>query len=166
MSRFGSKAELLEDARKARSKLEELLAVIPDADKLVEVTDGMTVKDFIAHRTEWGRMALRWVTESRAGTTPEVPAPGFKWNQLGALNAGILGRFAEAPLGEVESQFASVHDALLELMEGCTEEELLETGAYAFTGSSDLATYLSSATGGHYRSARKHIGKWWRARQS
>ena len=58
MSRFATKEELLEDAAGALSKLNRLLATIPPRAKLDEVTDGMSTKDFLAHRTEWGRMAL------------------------------------------------------------------------------------------------------------
>ena len=54
MSRFATKEELLEDAAGALSKLNRLLATIPPRAKLDEVTDGMSTKDFLAHRAEWG----------------------------------------------------------------------------------------------------------------
>jgi hypothetical protein len=44
-----------------------------------------------------------------------------------------------------------------------TDEELFTKHHYDFTGSSDPATYFVSATGGHYRSAYKHINRWWQA---
>ena len=163
MSRFTSKQELLDDVVKERTKLEDLLAAIPDDQKLVEVTDGMSVKDFLAHRTEWGRMAIRWYEEAKAGGTPAVPTERYKWNQLKELNADIHDRFARVPLDEIEVNFADVHDRLYELIEGTTDEELFTKQYYSFTGSSDLATYLNSATASHYRSARRHIQKWWRA---
>lgn len=52
MSRFKTKDALLADARKSREKLESLLDEIPDDAKHVEVTDGLSVKDLLAHRTE------------------------------------------------------------------------------------------------------------------
>ena len=45
-------------------------------------------------------------------------------------------------------------------------DELFTKHVYGFTGKSDLATYMSSATAGHYRSAYRHINKWWRAQQA
>ena len=164
MSRFKTKQELLDDVTKERSLLEDLLGAIPEEDKLVEVTDGMSVKDFLAHRTEWGRMAIRWYEEAKAGGQPAVPTDKYKWNQLKELNAEIHERFKDTPLPELEAEFASVHDHLHELIDGTTDDELFTKKHYEFTGSSDLATYLNSATASHYRSARRHIQKWWRAR--
>ena len=167
MSRFQSKAELLEDASTAREKLERLLDRIPSDAKIDEIViDDLTVKDLLAHRTEWGRMALGWYGEARAGGDPAVPAEGFTWRQLPELNAEIHRRFADTSLPEVERSFTEVHDELLRVMAGCSDDELFTKHHYAFTGSSDLATYFTSATGGHYRSAYKHINRWWRHRSA
>lgn len=162
MSRFTTKQELVDDVAKERRLLSELLSQIPDDQKLVEVTDGMSVKDFLAHRAEWGRMVIDWYTEAKQGGTPAVPSERFKWNQLKELNAGIQDRFSDAELAEVEQGFVDVQDRLDEMLDGITEEELLENKHYAFTGKSDLATYVNASTASHYRSARRLIGKWWR----
>jgi hypothetical protein len=163
VSRFDSNEALVADAATARLKLEGLLADLPGTAKVVEVTDGMNVKDFIAHRTEWGRMMLDWYGEAKAGSEPAVPAPGYTWGQLPELNAEIHDRFADAALADVERDFASVHNELFGVMEACSDDELFTKRYYSFTGTSDLATYFTSATGGHYRSAYKHINRWWRA---
>ena len=166
MSRYATKRELCDDIIKERGRLEGLLASIPDDDKLVEVIDGMTTRDFIVHRTEWGNMAIRWYTEAKAGGTPEVPAAGYRWNQLKELNTAILERYTDVPLDEAQAEFGAVHDRLYELISDMTHEELFTRHVYDFTGTSDLATYMSSATAGHYRSAYRHINKWWRAQQA
>ena len=162
MSRFTTKQQLLDEITKERGLFEELLASIPDAKKSVEVTDGMSVKDFLAHRTEWGRMMLRWYTDAKAGRTPAVPTEKYKWNQLKELNADIQARFKDVPLKTIEADFASVHDELYKLIESMTDEELFTKKFYSFTGVSDLATYVNSSTASHYRSARRHIQKWWK----
>lgn len=165
MSRFDTKDELLTDARTARAKLEALLERIPPDAKATEVViDDLTTKDLIAHRTEWGRMMLGWYAAATDGGIPAVPAEGYTWRQLPELNAEIRSRFADDDLGDVEAAFASVHDELDRTIAACSEEELFTKRYYSFTGSSDLATYFTSATGGHYRSAYKHINRWWRAR--
>lgn len=166
MSKFTSKQQFLDEVVKERSKLEELLAQIPEEDKLVEVTDGMSVKDLLAHRTEWGRMMIRWLHEAREGKTPAVPTEKYKWNQLKDLNAEIYERFEATPLDRIEDEFESVHDRLYELAASTNEDELFSKKYYTFTGSSDLVTYMNSATASHYRSARRHIQKWWKARNS
>jgi len=166
VSRFASKAELLEEIREERLRLEALLAEIPPEAKLEEVTDGMSVKDFLAHRAEWGRMMIAWYEAAKAGKPVAVPSERFKWNQLDALNAEIHERFADTPLAAVERDFAKVHDRLAAMVEEMSEDELFTKHHFAFTGTSDLATYVNSASAAHYRSAGKHIRKWWKARQA
>lgn len=162
MSRFETKEELLADARESREKLERLLDEIPDDAKHAEVIDDLSVKDLLAHRTEWGRMMIDWYETASSGGSPDVPSAKYKWNQLDELNAGIYERFAETPFEEVEDSFESVHNRLFDLIESVSEEELFTKKYYDFTGSTDLAAYFNSATGAHYRSAYKHIRKWWR----
>ena len=163
MPRATSKAELLAEIARERRKLEELLASIPNDRKLEEVADGLTVKDLVAHRTEWGRMLLRWYGEARAGGHPAVPDPDFGWNQLPALNARIQRRFAEVPLEVVEADFADVHDRLGTVVASMGEDELFTPSYHPFTGSTTLAAYVTSASAAHYRSAAKLIRRWWKA---
>jgi len=163
MSKFTTRDEFLADVDKERAALDKLLAEIPTEHKGVEVVDDMTVKDFLAHRTEWGAMMLGWLAEARDGGTPAVPSPQYKWNQLKELNADIKARYADVPLATIERDFAQVHDQLRDVIAAATDEELFTKKHYTFTGSSDLVTYLNSATAAHYRSARRHIKKWWKA---
>jgi len=163
MSRFSTKEELLTDAAAARAKLERLLEEMPDAAKVHPIVDGMSAKDFITHRTAWGRMMINWYNEAAAGGAPAVPAQGYTWAQLNELNAEIHTRFADTPLDEAEASFTRTNDELFELIGACTEVELFEKRFYSFTGTTDLAAYFTSATGGNYRSAYKHINRWWRA---
>lgn len=164
MSRFKTKQELLDEITKERKKFEDLLAIIPKTEKTVEVTDGMSVKDFLAHRTEWGRMMLHWYSEAKKGKTPDTPTEKYKWNQLNELNAEIYERFKNTPLATIEKDFEEVHDKLYAVIKKMSEEELFKKKFYDFTRTSDLATYLNSATAAHYRSAYKHINRWWKER--
>ncbi|TVR29012.1 MAG: ClbS/DfsB family four-helix bundle protein, partial [Nitriliruptor sp.] len=56
MARATSKSQLLDEIARERCKLDDLLASIPPDRKLEEVAEGLSVKDLLAHRTEWGRM--------------------------------------------------------------------------------------------------------------
>ena len=166
MSRFKAKQDLIDDIVKERRKLEALLAEIPDEHKTAEVTEGMSIKDFLAHRTEWGRMMIQWYKAAKAGTVPAVPSEKYKWNQLKELNAEIFERFKDDALDDVVAQFGAVHDELFAIIEGTDDNELFTKKYYEFTGSSDLVAYFNSATAAHYRSATKHIKKWWKSRNA
>ncbi len=166
MSKFTTKADFLAEIDKERTNLEVLLDSIPESRKTEEVIDGMSVKDFLAHRTEWGRMMLRWYSVAKEGGIPAVPTERWKWNQLKELNAEIKDEYSAVPLANIESQFAEVHDELRSVIDGMTEDELFTKKYYSFTGTSDLVTYANSATASHYRSARRHINKWWKAQMA
>lgn len=164
MSRFKTKDALLADINKERAALEGLLATIPAEAKTEPVVDGLSVKDLLAHRAEWGRMMIDWYEAAKAGKAVAVPSERYKWSQLKALNAEIHHRFADMPLARIETMFAETHDRLGERVAAMSDAELFTKHHYAFTGTSDLATYVNSATAAHYRSARKLIKKWWRLR--
>ena len=166
MARATSKPQLLDEIARERRKLDVLLASIPADRKLEEVADGLSIKDLLAHRTEWGRMLLHWHDQARAGTHPAVPSAEFKWNQLPALNAQIQRRFADAPLERLEADFVEVHDRLYAVVEAMTEDELFGTDYYPFTGSTTLAAYVTSASAAHYRSAAKLIRRWWKTQET
>ncbi len=157
-----NKQELLAEIDKERAKLETLLAQIPRTKKNQEVVDGMSIKDFLAHRTEWGKMMLRWHDAAKAGEQPAVPHKDYKWNQLPALNAMIQKQYARVSLKKIEAEFAQVHDELRDRAAKMSEQELYERGYYPFTKTTNMAAYFNSATAAHYRSANKHIRKWWR----
>ncbi len=161
-----NKAELLLEIKKERAKFEAILVEIPPTQRRKEVCDGMSVKDFIAHRAEWGAMMIRWYQEAKSGEEPAVPHKNYKWNQLPELNASIQKRYSRVSLKKVEDMFTQVHDELFELVSGMSNKELYDKGVYSFTKSSNLAAYVNSSTAAHYRSAAKHIRKWWKSQQT
>ncbi len=162
MSRFTSKTEFLAEITKERTLFAELLGSIPKKYKNQAVLDGMSVKDFLAHRLEWGKMMIKWYETAKQGKVPAVPTERYKWNQLKELNADIYRRYKRVPLTQIEDEFTQVHDKLFRIIKACDETELFEKHQLNFTGVSDLATYFNSATASHYRSARRHIQKWWK----
>ena len=111
-------------------------------------------------------MMIAWYQDAVAGREPRVPTEEYKWNQLKELNKAIKAKKHQHTFDKIEKDFAIVHNQLLELVEQMDEDELLDGHRYRFTGASDLATYVNSSTASHYRSARRHIQKWWRAKSS
>lgn len=164
MGPYTTKQQLRDEIVRERAKLDDLLARIPPEDELLEVTDGMSVKDLLAHRAGWGRMLTARYLEARAGGTPAVPSERWGWNHLPELDAEIRRRYADRPLEDVERDFREVHDSLPALLDGMSDDEPFERRHLSFTGSSDLAAYVNPATAAHYRSARTHIARWWRER--
>ncbi len=87
MPRPTSKRDLMVAIDQERGKLEAILVTLKP-EQMVEpgVVGEWSVKDVLAHLVEWEQMALGWYRAGLRGETPDLPAPGYKWNQTPQLN--------------------------------------------------------------------------------
>ena len=125
--------------------------------------DDWTIKDLLAHLTEWEQMFLRWYREGANGGKPAVPARGFKWNQTPLLNQVIYRRYKRKALDRVIDDFHASYREVYALAEGLSEEELFAPGHFPWTGENTLTTYLGANTFSHYRTATKILKRWKRS---
>ena len=165
MPRPTSKTDLLAAIKKERSALETYLETLT----LEQMTDPgivgeWSVKDVLAHLIEWEQMVLSWHAAGLRGETPELPAPGFKWNQTPALNQQIFEKHRERHLDDVLGQFHASHQEILGVIQGLSNDELFTASRFAWTKKNTLGTYFVSATSSHYLWARKEIRKGMRNR--
>ena len=122
--------------------------------------DGWTVTDLIAHLAEWQFMFLTWYEAGLKGTIPEMPAPGYKWNETPTLNRAIWARHRFRSTAAVRAEFDDEFSQILEIVESLSPEQLLMPGHFRWTGKNPLATYLAPNTASHYRFALKVIERW------
>jgi hypothetical protein len=118
-----------------------------------------SVKDVLAHLIEWEQMVLSWYAAGLRGEIPELPAPGFKWNQTPALNHKIFEKYKDRSLSEVQAQFETSHREIFGVIQGLSNEALFTASQSAWTKKNTLGTYFVSATSSHYLWARKEIRK-------
>jgi hypothetical protein len=160
--RYSTKQDLLEDIRAEHGGLCTLLKSVPEsryAEKGVW-GDGWSVIDLIAHLAEWHGMFLRWYEVGLEGEMPEMPAPGFKWNQTPALNRAIWEENRRRSFPAVWRDFMRTYRRIVELVEGLPEEALLQPGRFGWTGKNPLVTYIGPNTASHYRFASKVLKRW------
>jgi hypothetical protein len=119
-----------------------------------------SVKDLLAHLTEWGNMFLHWYAEGLAGRTPPTPAEGFTWREMPALNKQIYEKYKDDEWGKVESEFETMHRKFFQLARDIPEGDYFVPGLYPWMGRSRLALFIHANGGGHYRWARQWIEKW------
>ena len=162
--RYSSKQALLSDIVEQHGALSSLIDSVP-ADRRSEAAvwgDGWSIRDLVAHLSAWHEMFLRWYGEGAQGARPELPAPGYGWNQTPELNRAIWKKHKDRVWEDVWADFERGYEEILGIAEGLTEEELLEPGAYAWTGKNPLRTYLGANTASHYRFGIKVIKRWMR----
>ena len=107
MPRPKSKSELLDAIATTRDKLIKLLGGLT-AEQLVtpHIVGRWSVKDVLAHLSEWEQMCLGWYQAGLRDEIPMVPAVGFKWNQTPQLNQHIYETYRDWPLTKAQARFA------------------------------------------------------------
>jgi hypothetical protein len=160
--RFASKQELIQSIENEHEALVELVGSIPRKRYGEEGVwgDGWSIKDLLAHLTEWEQMFLHWYREGREGGRPVLPAPGFKWNQTPELNREIWRKHRRKSIQKVFAEFEKSYEEVLTVARQLSPKELLTPGHYGWTGKHPLTTYLAPNTCSHYRTATKILKRW------
>ena len=167
MTRPTSKAQLTAEIAKEYRALEGDLAVLSPARMTAPgVVGEWSVKDVIAHLYEWEQMCLRWYEAGKRGETPKTPSDEFTWRQTPELNQQIYQKHRSRPLEEVMQMFRAAHQQMVDAVREMSEEELFAPKRYAWTRTSTLGSYVTSATCSHYAWARKEIRNGLKARQA
>jgi len=67
-----------------------------------------SVKEVLAHLVEWEQMVVGWYRVGHGGEVPELPAPGYKWNQTPPLNQ-MLAPWSHLDQGAIDFALKSGH---------------------------------------------------------
>ena len=116
-------------------------------------------KDVLAHLSEWEQMCLDWYRLGVIGEKPPVPAEGYNWAQLPALNQHILEKHRQRTLEEILDWFEASYMEILAIVQDIPEAEMFTPGKYAWTGKNSMAAYFIGSTSSHYLWARKEVRK-------
>ena len=161
MSKYKSKESLLQDIIAEKAKLDILLQKVPFNQILKPgVCEEWSVKDILAHLTEWQILFFNWFEVGLSGVMPNLPVKGYNWAQIPLLNEAIYKKHKDTDLRTIQITFQQSHNTMIEFIEERTEKELLESGHYPWTKKNPLISYLAPNTSSHYRWARRLINKW------
>jgi hypothetical protein len=160
MSRPLNKAQLTAAIQKEYAALEKYLAPLTPEQLAFTVTPGAwAVKDILVHLYEWQQMLFNWYETGLRGETPAVPAPGYKWNQLPALNQQIYEKYRTLTPDRAQALFRESHQKTMMWIEFLSEPDLVTPGLYEWMNNNTLLAYLNSATAAHYVWALKEAKK-------
>ncbi len=73
--------------------------------------------DVLGHLHGWHGLFVGWCRDDGRGHVPSLPAPGFTWQDLRALNDTIYERYRTMPWGRVLSVTRASHIEMIELSE-------------------------------------------------
>jgi hypothetical protein len=160
MSRPLNKTQLFAAIQKEYTALEKYLALLNDEQlSFVSAPGVWAVKDVLAHLYEWQQMFFNWYEGGQRGENPAVPAPGYKWNQLPALNQAIYEKYQPLTPQQALILFRESHQKTVQFIENLPDAHLTTPGLYPWMNSNTLLAYLNSITAAHYVWALKDCKK-------
>ncbi|MEO0777545.1 MAG: ClbS/DfsB family four-helix bundle protein [Bacteroidota bacterium] len=162
MPRPQSKTVLLTLSQERYRQLLELVHSYSAAEVHREFPPGSlnrNIRDVLAHLHHWHHLLLGWYAVGMRGEKPAMPAPGYTWKTLPALNHAIWQQYQTTDLDAARELLDESYRAVRELIQRHSDAELFEKRRYPWTGSTSLGAYLVSNTSSHYAWAIKLIRK-------
>jgi len=160
MSRPLDKAQLLAAIQQDYSALEKYLATrTPEQMAFTPAPGAWSIQDILAHLYEWQQMFFTWYETGLRGEMPPVPAPGFKWSQLPALNQAIYETYRNLAPEKALALFRESHQKTVQFIESLPKTDLTTPGLYRWMNQNTLLAYLNANTASHYRWALKECKK-------
>lgn len=167
MARPKNKADLIQAGE---DNFEKMFALISEFDEQ-EVLNGQipfedrdkNIRDILTHLHHWHLMFLDWYEVGMKGEKPAMPASGYTWRTLPALNQEIWKKYQQTDYQTAKKLLEGSFKDVQRLIEKHTDEELFTKKRYHWTGSTSLGSYLVSATSSHYDWAIKTLKKYKRA---
>jgi len=117
------------------------------------------IRDVLSHLHHWHTLMIGWEAVAVVGKKPTMPAAGYSWRTVPLLNIWINEQYRETSLNTARQQLDESYLVVRQLIEKYSEEELFTKKHFNWTGSTNLASYLISASSSHYEWARKLINK-------
>jgi hypothetical protein len=155
-----TKEQLLKEIYDEREKLEVLLnSIPPDIYSSKRILGDWTTKDVVSHLVAWEQMVILWVKSGYEGKVIPVPAEGYKWSELPALNDCIFKAHKDESLKVVQEIFIESYRQTLDLLNSISEKDLFTPGLHKWQNKNMLSAYFKSSMSSHYLWARKEITK-------
>lgn len=155
-----TKEELLKLGQDKYNELVSLVHSFSDNDISKEFPLGTlnrNVRDVLAHLHHWHLLMLDWYSVGMNGKKPNMPAEGYTWQGLPALNREIRKKYQRFEIDEVRVLLNKSYGKVRKIIDSHTNEELFEKKRYNWTGTTSLGAYLISNTSSHYSWAIKLI---------
>lgn len=161
-----SQQELLSRFDTAYHKLREEISRVPDElSRAPQLEGGMCLCELIAYQIGWGRLVLQWEAQEQAGQAVEMPAPGFKWNQLGALAQSFYLHSRDDSAAQLLAQFDALASDLRAFIAASSDTFLFGVGQRQWAGAKwPVVKWLQVNTIAPYDSARAKLRKWQKTR--
>ena len=115
------------------------------------------MRELLAVRAHWTECVSEWVSAWQRGEAPELPAPGYGWNETPKLNAAVVEATRDESLPSIRGRLRDGQGRLLRQVEALSDEELFEVGRFPGAGRYPVARWISLNATRQYVTARTHL---------
>lgn len=141
--------------------LGRLVAEMRAAGRIDEEFDGdgrdRTIRDVLSHLHAWHLLLEGWYEDGMIGGSPAIPADGYSWAELDALNVRLRDEWATMSVDAVEARLDATHVGLQRRIAVHGGDELFDGAAFAWTRGTELGEFCLECGGAHYLWARGAI---------
>jgi hypothetical protein len=156
-----TKKEIIENITSERTRLERLLEGISPEMMVEPGFEGdWSIKDILAHITEWEQLMVGWTQETLRGETPNRPAPGSTWDDLDQLNERLFQKNKSKGLDEVLTSFYDHYPKMYDLITSLSDEDLMKPDQFEWRNGDPLWHMVAANTWWHYKEHREGIEGW------
>ncbi|WP_018751136.1 ClbS/DfsB family four-helix bundle protein [Paenibacillus sanguinis] len=167
---YKSKQELMETIHALYLLFAGEFDDVKPEDKDVRITEvDRTPAEMIAYQLGWMHLVMGWDEDECKGKEVSMPAPGYKWNQLGGMYQSFYDQYANLSLPELLLQFQQLEQRWQQWIDTFSEEELFTQGHRKWTGSKanwPVARWIHINSAAPFKTFRAKIRKWKKHRYS
>ena len=170
MQEYTSKEALAEEIKKTAALfIAEFDDVADqDIDLRLEGVD-RTPREMIAYQLGWMGLIRGWDSAELAGKEVITPAPGYKWNQMGAIYEGFYASYSTQSLVELKQMYQEAVSGLLNWLQGFSADELFQAGGRKWAQSTPsnwpIWKWVHINTAAPFKTFRSKIRKWKKLRK-
>ena len=144
---------LQELADRSDARLHQLIALIEHAGREEESLGsaylGRRGADVLSHLHGWHLLFEGWLGAEAAGEPVILPAPGYTWEGLRALNDALYERYRGLAYGEIKDMVLASHAHMFDLLWSLPEDGLTNPSAHPWS-SEPLLVLADECSGRHY----------------
>jgi hypothetical protein len=165
MQEYTSKTALIDEIRKTAEFFIKEFDDVSEDDKDL-LLDGVdrTPREILAYQLGWMDLIRGWDKDELDGKEVVTPAPGYKWNQMGALYQGFYDRCKDETIFRLKTQFAADLDSFTRWLNGFNYDELFKSGGRKWAASTasnwPIWKWVHINTVAPFKSFRSKIRKW------
>lgn len=165
MQEYASKEALIEEIQKTAAQFIGEFDDISgnDSDLRLEGVD-RTPREMIAYQLGWMGLIRGWDSDELAGKEVITPAPGYKWNQMGAIYEGFYAAYSTQSLSALKQLYQEAVSGLIDWLENFSADELFQPGGRAWAQSTasnwPIWKWIHINTAAPFKTFRGKIRKW------